>query len=309
LAKPRINPVDYYQLVIDSLLQGPKKPAEIEKNLFDKVRHQYDNTRYILSEEEKKKRIKREIIKIRYIEYILRDLKDKGEVTQEKPFGRYFVTDRIFEKPKFAANLFGENAIPELDREINASWRNPFVNIDDDNFEEDYFNAKSLFEFANNLGAFMTYVMLDAVNPDDMKCLEKGSGKDELVKEKIINAIQIDRIFKEFCRLKIIKRGRAVYTPIPPDESDPPEIREEILKIQKKVRFMKPDDPKWSLYEMDKDNFQKALKAFALAYPNPYEILESVKEEMPQTIQRYKKSYIESVKRRRAAAAKKNETS
>ena len=69
---------------------------------------------------------------------------------------------------------------------------------------------------------------------------------------------------------------------------------------------MNPDDPKWSLYEMDNDNFQKALKAFALAYPNPYKILERVNEEMPQTIQRYKKSYIESVKRRRAA---KNKTS
>ncbi len=71
------------------------------------------------------------------------------------------------------------------------------------------------------------------------------------------------------------------------------------------MRFTNPDNPKWSLYEMDKDNFQKALKAFGLAYPNPYEILEGVKEEMPQTIQRYKKSYIKSVKRRRAAARKK----
>ena len=306
MAKPRINPVDYYyQLVIDSLLQGPKKPAEIEKYIFEKVRHYYDDTPYILSEEEKEKRIKRETIKIRYIEYILRDLKEKGEVTQEKPFGRYFLTDRIFEKPKFAADLFGKNAIPELGRGMKASLRNPFVNIDDDNLEEDYFNAKTLFEFANNLGAFMTYVMLDAVNPDDMKHLEKGSEKDELVREKIINAIQIDRIFREFCRLEIIKRGRAVYAPIPTNESDPPEMREEILRLQKKARFINIDDPKWSLYEMDKDNFQKALKAFALAYPYPYEILESIKEEMPQTIQRYKKSYLESVKRRRAAATKK----
>jgi hypothetical protein len=67
---------------------------------------------------------------------------------------------------------------------------------------------------------------------------------------------------------------------------------------------MNPDDPKWSLYEMDKDNFQEALEAFALAYPNPYEILEGIKEEMPQTIQRYKESYVESVKRRRAPAKK-----
>ena len=145
----------------------------------------------------------------------------------------------------------------------------------------------------------MTYVMLDAVNPNNMADLQKGSEKDESVREKIINAIQIDRIFREFCRLEIIKRARAVYTPIPPNESYHSEEREKFLEIQRKRRQMNPDDPKWSLYEMDNDNFQKALKDFALAYPNPYKILERVNEEMPQTIQRYKKSYIESVKRRR----------
>jgi len=149
---------------------------------------------------------------------------------------------------------------------MNAFLNNPFVSLDEDNFEDEYFDATILFRFVNDLGALMTYVLLDAVNPDNMADLQKGSEKDEFVREKIINAIEIDRIFKEFCRLDIIKRGRAVYTPIPPDESNPPEVREEILKLQKKVRFMNPDDPKWSLYEMDKDNFQKALKAFALAY-------------------------------------------
>ena len=127
------------------------------------------------------------------------------------------------------------------------------------------------------------------------------------MQEKITNSIQIDRIFQEFCGLEIIKRGRAVYTPIPPNESDPPEVSEKILESQRKVRFMNPDAPKWSLYEMDKDNFQKALKAFTLAYPNPYDILERVKQEVPQTSQRYKKSYVESVKRHRTAA--RNESS
>jgi hypothetical protein len=185
---------------------------------------------------------------------------------------------------------------------MNALLNNTFVSLDEDNFEEEYFDATILFRFANDLGALLTYVMLEAVNPDNMRDLEKGSEKDKRVHEKITNAIQIYRIFQEFCRLEIIKRGRAVYTPIPPNESDPPEVREKIIESQRKVRFMNPDDPKWSLYEMDKDSFQKALKAFALAYPNPYEILERVKEEVPQTIQRYKKSYVESVKRHRAAA-------
>jgi len=37
LAKPRINHVDFYQLVIDSLLEGSKKPTEIEKYIYDRA--------------------------------------------------------------------------------------------------------------------------------------------------------------------------------------------------------------------------------------------------------------------------------
>ena len=91
---------------------------------------------------------------------------------------------------------------------MNALLNNPFVSLDEDNSEEEYFDATILFRFANDLGALMTYVMLDAVNPNNMADLQKGSEKDESVREKIINAIQIDRIFREFCRLEIIKHGR-----------------------------------------------------------------------------------------------------
>ena len=153
MAKPRINPVDYYQLVIDSLLHGPKKPSEIEKYIFQKVRDQYEDTPYILSEEEKNRRVKRQTIRIRYIEYILHDLKDKGEVAQEKPFGKYFLTDRIFEKPKFSPeNIFGEKTNSRLHGGMNALLNNPFVSLDEDNSEEEYFDATILFRFANDLG-------------------------------------------------------------------------------------------------------------------------------------------------------------
>jgi hypothetical protein len=100
--------------------------------------------------------------------------------------------------------------------------------------------------------------------------------------------------------LEIIKRGQAVYNRIPVNESKPPEVREKILELQMRRRHYDPDNPKWSRYEMDKNNFQKAMKAFSQAYSNPYELLERVKREIPQIIQGYKKSYVESVKRRRA---------
>jgi hypothetical protein len=52
---------------------------------------------------------------------------------------------------------------------------------------------------------------------------------------------------------------------------------------------------------MDKDKFQKAMKAFTQVYSNPYDLLERIKRETPQIIQGYKKSYGESLKRHKAA--------
>jgi hypothetical protein len=200
-------------------------------------------------------------------------------------------------------SIFGRNAISKL-QELGAVSSNPFVKVDGENLKEDYINAASLFGFANNVGALITYLMLDAMNPDNMKHREKGADKDEFVLETIRNAIDIHGILREFCSLEVIKRGQARYNPIPISESLPPEARDKFLALQERRRIFDLHDPKWSHYEMDKASFERAMLDFACAYSHPYEVLQRIKLDIPYTIEGYKKSFAGTIRKDRAKRMK-----
>jgi hypothetical protein len=295
LAKPRTNSTDWYEKVKESLSKGPKKPVEIEKDLEQKVRQQYE-VRYNIPEEVKSKQIKKETIKLRYIQDILHDLQDKGIVAQEKPFGKYFLTDKIFQDPKFTASIFGRKAISKINN-WKALIQNPFVKVDYNSSDSDYSDAYLLFAFANKVGALTVYAMLDAMNPDNMKHFTKGIDKDHFVRDTINNVISPQKILWEFCKMKPVRRGQAVYNPLPISKSLPPEVQSELLADQHKARWFDPHNPAWSQYEMDRESFEKAMQAFRRVYPRVFEELEKTKNDLPNTIQWHRKSFVRSVKK------------
>lgn len=151
--------------------------------------------RYDIPEEVKCKQIKKETIKLRYIQDILYDLQDRGKVAQQKPFGK----------------------------------------VDDNNLDSDYSDAYSLFALANEVGAMIAYAMLDAMNPDSMKHLAKGIDKDQFVQDKINNVISLQYLLWEICKIKIVKRGQTVWNLIPISKSLPPEVQSEHLTSQQRV--------------------------------------------------------------------------
>jgi hypothetical protein len=289
---------------MDSLSDSPKKPVEIEKDLEQKAKQRYEG-RYNLSEDVKRKLIKNDTIKLRYIEYILRDLQDRGTVAQEKPFGKYFLTDKVFEDPKFTTSIFSRNVTSKI-TSLNALEQNPFVKVDDNNnFDKYYIDAYSLFAFANNIGALIVYAMLDAMNPDSMKHLVKGIDKDQFVQDKINNIIAPQRILREFCKIELVKRGQAVYNLLPISESLPPEVQSELLAGQRKARRFDPHNPTWSRYEIDRESFEKAMQTFHTVYPTVFEELEKTKNDLPNTIQWYRKSFVRSAKKDRTTRKQK----
>lgn len=303
MAKPRINPIDWYQTVIDSLLGGSKKPVEIEKDLEQKARQRYKD-RYDLSEEIKSKLIKRETIKLRYIQYILDDLQDREIVAQEKLYGKYSLTEKILEHPKFAASTFNRIVTPKITH-LNAPEGNPFVKVDDGNFSECYIDAYSLFAFGNKIGALIVYAMLDTMNPDSMKHLVKGIEKDQFVQEKINNMIAPQKILEEFCKIELVKRRKAVWNTLPISESLPREVQSKLLTHQQKAGLFDPHDPAQSRYEMDHETFEKAMLAFSHAYPGISETLDKIKNDLPATIRDYRKSFVRSAKKDRATRKQK----
>lgn len=300
MAKPRTNLTDWYEVIKESLSEGPKKPAEIEKDLEQKARKRYEE-RYNIPDEIKRKYIKKETIKLRYIQDILYDLQDKGIVAQEKPFGKYFLTDKIFQDPKFTASIFGRNTISKIDYR-KALVQNPFIKIDHNSSDGD---AYALFAFANKVGALIVYTMLDAMNPDSMKHLRKGSDKDQFVRDTINSVISPQKILWEFCKIKPVKRGQAIWNPLPISESLPPEVRTELLAGQRKARWFDPHNPAWSRYEMDRESFEKAMHTFRRVYPSVFEELEKTKNDLPSTIQWYRKSFVRSAKKDRTTRKQK----
>lgn len=300
MAKPSINRVDWHQAVIESLSGGPKKPADIEKDLQQKAIQKYEEQeRYDLAEEVKSKMIKRKTIRLRYIQNILYDLLDRGTVAQEKPYGKYFLTDKIFENPKFTASTFSKNAISKI-TDVDALTENPFVKVDENNIANGYIQEYSLFAFANKIGAFIVYSMLEAMNPDNMKHLVKGIDKEQFVRDKIDKVIDPQRILREFCRIELVKRGLAVWNALPINKSLPPKVRRELLARQRKVKQFEPHNPAWSQYEMDHDSSEKGLQGFRRVYPSIFRELEKTKNDLPSTIRWYRKSFVRSAKKNRA---------
>jgi hypothetical protein len=103
--------------------------------------------------------------------------------------GRYFQIVNVYQNTILAASIFSKAAISKLNLE-NAST-----------YSEDYFSFKSgeesglekaLFEFSNKIGAFITYVLIQAMNPrneDIIRSEEKDLDRDALVQEWTKNAI------------------------------------------------------------------------------------------------------------------------
>ena len=302
MVKPRTNPINWEKIVIESLSEGSKKPAEIEKDLEQKARQRYEY-RYDLSDEMKNKIIKWETIRLRSIQYILSDLQDREIVAQEKPYGRYSLTEKILEHPKFTAIIFNRIAASNITR-LTAPEGNPFVKVDEDNFNECYIDAYSLFSFGNKIGALIVYAMLDTLNPDSMKRFAKGIEKDRFVQETINNIIAPQKIFEEFCKIESITRGRAIWNNPPISESLSREVQNKTHARQQKTRLFDRPDPASSRYEMDRETFEKAMLAFSHAYPGVLEALDRIKKDLSTTIQGYRKSFVRSAKNRHSRRKK-----
>lgn len=84
-----------------------------------------------------------------------------------------------------------------------------------------------LFEFSNRIGALITYACIEGISPhkinekiagwnlDESKLEIRGKDKDSASRQWIKHAVNTDHIFEEFCKLGIVKRGQALYTPVP----------------------------------------------------------------------------------------------
>jgi hypothetical protein len=84
------------------------------------------------------------------------------------------------------------------------------------------------------------------------------------------------------------------------DRSLPLGIQKQLIEERRRVRKMDVCNPVWSIYEMDEQNFEKLNSAFANAFPEAYEKLERLRNDMPADIE----SNIKIVKEEKVRIAK-----
>jgi hypothetical protein len=187
--------------------------------------------------------------------------------------------------------------------------------------QQDIIVQQQLSRFASKVGCYIIYCFIKASEPNiwrpkiDITEIEfmLGRDKDKVIKNWIENSIDISEIFREFCNLKIVKQGLARGIPNqPPSFNKIVKLVEQSSKIKdnevsksqinelaknihyqyKKIyeqnskRKLNPEDPAWSLNELDKNTYDDLVKNLKNVYPNVVEELEKIKEELNDDIKR-----------------------
>jgi DNA-binding transcriptional ArsR family regulator len=214
------------------------------------------------------------------------NLKKMGLVIKEGKFGKYRLTEKALNDPSIGSWIFrGEVMRGVAKWSVPGSKPNKFCNIDKQICDKEYQTERELFDFANKISALITYILLHALRPRDVsingasrkKVRLSGKEKTEQAIRWVENTISPARLLFEFSRLRPVKKGLAVHGWVPP-----------ALKDQ--YRTMDIDDPLWTDYELDEENFKKLTTAFANIYPEINEHLEHIRKTLPDKIQKHKES-------------------
>jgi predicted transcriptional regulator len=185
--------------------------------------------------------------------------------------GKYYLTSKSSHDPGLRAYWFNHRAMQNF-WSMNAHKNNSFCKLNYANHNDDNLDQESLFVFANNIGAYITYVLLEAVRPDKKTLLKlktsEGSKKfvlnnsnDETARKWIEKSINPLSILNEFEKLQCVKRGlrRLTYT-------------------------SNPVNPSFSYHVMNEENFKKLTKAFATTFPHVFEKLETIRKQLRNEI-------------------------
>jgi hypothetical protein len=232
----------------------------------------------------------------------------------------------LFRKKAMTKILKENLSIRKKPNFLSGDNKNSPINLDSDrdhksSQKQDIIIQQQLFRFASKVGCYIVYCFITAIEPNiwrpkiDITKIEfmLGRDKDKVIKEWIENCIDIAGIFREFCNLKIVKQGLARGTPNKPpsfnkivqlvaqsskvknkelSSSQINELAKDIhrqYKIsyeQNNKRKLNPQDPTWSLYELDKSIFYDLVKNLKYIYPNVVEELDKIKNGLNEDIKR-----------------------
>jgi hypothetical protein len=218
--------------------------------------------------------------------------------------GKYKLTSKVFSDPSYFSYRLGDKATKDLRRwEYSQDYRKSFYNnasrkctlFDMQSIND---NEKTvpmiLTEFGNRIGALIVYQMIEALQFNKLmkvnvntkkrtknqlrdKETEKGSevmkklkmsGEvvDKLVVDYAKNAIKPFLILNEFLNFVDHERGLL--------------CNKDIMRLSEETE----SDKSWSFYGIGIENYQMLRKSFAIAYPDIFESVESIKKQLPEML-------------------------
>jgi len=229
------------------------------------------------------------------IRELCNDLIADDLVIKEGKYGKYKLTFKAFGFPSYFSYSLGAKALKGIPYwQYSEDYLKSFCNTHNCKCKRihpynaaDYEKtvAKILSEFVTRIGALITYQMIESLQFNKQTEINVGntsnkrtrtaamrrismSGEfvDTLILDYAKNAIKPSLILNEF--FNFIDRERGIL------------FGEDTMRQSKETH----DDKSWSFYRVGEENYKKLRNAFAIAYPNFFESMESIKKELPEII-------------------------
>ncbi len=188
--------------------------------------------------------------------------------------GKYYPTDKISKNLLLSSQFIGELFVSKLLEKPNLVLRDVPVTADDVDFrvflpylQRDEFGLlRTMFEFVNGLGAYITYVLIQAMNPEnkylqDLKYVKRDTIVPYWVK------ISIDAVIKNLLS-KFKDSIRMELNSLVGDDDDP---------------FGPFIDYGMGLpeFQLKKEVIDELLQAYSRLYPRMFSELENLREKVP----------------------------
>jgi predicted transcriptional regulator len=218
----------------------------------------------------------------------------EGRITKKNKKAKYHLTEKAYDEPIVRAWLFKK--IMENIRKWNIPFdeENVFCNVNKGHGEEDNYNKRILFSFANRIGTFIIYAMIEAIKlgswtaeiPGKTMTADLSGSKDKLALEWIKNVIDPIDLFSEFLELPFREINFHLKHSIDIGSSLSVDVRDRNGNPTTKRQWKKTEAQslKRSAHQPDKASFEKLVKVFRDIYPRQFTQLEEFKDSLDGVI-------------------------
>ena len=233
----------------------------------------------------------------------------KDLITKKNKKGKYHLTEKAYGYNIIQCNLFKNKAIVKIPKlEVLDDIKKAFSKIVEKNLSDQNSDLAALLAFSNRIGAFVTYVIMDAIRPNKWTStvtrnksksiaenLLSGDNKDRLAIEYVHRLIDPKTLLSFFSKIQILEqkpyKGKvAIPAPRrflrPPDYDSFSQDERKIIneEIEKTLEDWLNEFSSDSYWQLDEREYIKLVKVFKELYPTVYSELKGITDGLDDEI-------------------------